>query len=193
MYKFEDGITLKDLENTNYIPSITVTIPMEDIYSRAVANIIDNLQKSIDNIKTNAKVLPPWSKPEPFKESLTGATSKMGVYKIFHCDRDANELEAWQTGYELDDLTLMSIGCGIIANRKGRHKAIFLNDGKPTTSAVSASSSQTATKMYNHDPNLDNWYFSWCDVGNKELSHEYESVLIHQLKPKFNDISMAGR
>ena len=45
MYKFEDGITLKDLENTNYIPSITVTIPMEDIYSRAVANIIDNLQK----------------------------------------------------------------------------------------------------------------------------------------------------
>ena len=177
-YNIEDFMGL----DHNHIPSVSGVL-MKDIYSKAVGNIIDNLQKSIDNIRTNAKVLPLWSKPEPFKESLSGASKATGVYKIFHRNRD--------TG----DLKLMSIGWGNIGTRKARHKSVFLNDGKTVISekTSSASGSQTAMKMHNHDPNLDNWYFSWCDVGNRELSHEYESVLIHQLKPEFNNLSMAGR
>jgi hypothetical protein len=47
--------------------------------------------------------------------------------------------------------------------------------------------------MYKFDSNIDNWLFSWCDVGNKYLAGSYEYFLQKKYSPQFNKLEMAGK
>ena len=121
---------------------------------------------------------------DPFPISMNSPTplshkgkKRHGVYKISHID----DLE-----------TALVIGEGVIINRKCRHTFIFENKGKSVLhTGGSSSGCQTAAKMYNHDPEIDNWYMSWCELP-KTISVKYEVVLIRELKPEFNLQCMAG-
>ena len=53
--------------------------------------------------------------------------------------------------------------------------------------------SALAGYMYKFDSNIDNWLFSWCDVGNKYLAASYEYFLQKKFNPQFNKLEMAGK
>ena len=100
-----------------------------------------------------------------------------GVYKIYHKD---------------DLTTPVVIGEGVVGTRKGRHVTVMRNGGKSKTHENGSSSPcSTATKMYKYDSTLTNYFFQWCELP-KSVTPHYETVLIQQLKPVFNDPKMAG-
>tara|TARA_R110002012_G_scaffold69495_3_gene179926 strand:+ start:1142 stop:1588 length:447 start_codon:yes stop_codon:yes gene_type:complete len=110
------------------------------------------------------------------KRSPIPLGEKTGVYKIYHKEQDEP----------------MVIGEGVLVRRKGRHVSVFNNKGIAIAhSGGSSSPCSTATKMYQYDSNIDNWFFSWCELP-KTISTKYETILIRKLKPKFNLQSMAG-
>ena len=130
---------------------------------------------------------PQWSKPKPlFKkkhrkkvfESFGIPTGTIGVYRIIY--KPTNET--------------MSIGCGSIGSRLSRHRSVFLNKGKDIShKSGTTSGSATGGHMYKYDRKRSNWLFSWCDIGNKGLSEQYEVGLQEHEKPPFNKLSMAGK
>jgi hypothetical protein len=106
-----------------------------------------------------------------------GGKGKTGVYKIYHKD---------------DLTTPMVIGEGNVGNRKGRHVTVMRNGGKSKTHERGSSSPcSTAQKMYKFDNTLANYFFQWCELP-KSITPYYETILIQQLKPVFNDPKMAG-
>ena len=151
---------------------------MRKIYKQVVETKILDLKLQIKKMKLLEDVIPKWSKKIPINHpSEDGISKAIGVYKVFH----------GPTG------RLMSIGQGNIANRRQRHISIFKNKGDSIIWESGASEgSQTASKMYKFDKNINNWLFSWCDCANKQIAIELENHLIRKLKPKFNLQSMAG-
>ena len=151
---------------------------MKKIYTQVVETKILDLKLQIKKMKLLKDVIPKWSKKIPIDSPHSGGIAKaIGVYKVFH----------GPTGQ------LMSIGQGNISSRRGRHISIFKNKGDSIMWESGASEgSQTASKMYKFDKNINNWLFSWCDCANKQIAIELENHLIRKLKPKFNLQSMAG-
>jgi len=135
-----------------------------------------------ENLRANEELkkqtAPSWV--EPFnitKRSPVALKRKTGVYKIFHAK---------------DFSKAMVIGEGVVAGRKSRHVSVFKNKGISIPhEGGSSSPCSTASKMYQYDSNIDNWYFSWCELP-KSISTKYEATLIKVLKPAFNLPSMAG-
>ena len=162
-----------------------------NILQEAINNQFQKLYEQEDRLKefrSNNRVDDDlvWSEPRKlFKkkhgkknfEPLGVPTSTIGVYRII---------------YEPTGET-MSIGCGVVSNRIGRHRNVFLNKGKFQSHNNSSSNSQTAFYMYQHDTHRKNWLFSWCSIGNKSLAEEYEDLLIKTEKPLFNNESMGGK
>ena len=152
------------------------------IYQRAIAKSIQDLSESIGQIKLLSEYPPKWAKPIPMFEK-TGKvyrngipTATIGVYKIMH------------------NKTVMYIGVGNnITGRISRHRDVFLNDGRDVKNPGGSTNPSTAAQnMYKYDTNKDNWYFSWCAIGNRKLSGIYETLLMEEYNPKFNDKSLAG-
>jgi len=153
---------------------------MDKIYQKSINIRIQKLSEHIGELKLRSEMEPIWSTPIAIDERLpsgAGITKKMGVYQIIH--KPTN--------------TIMSIGKGNLGDRRARHKRVFLNKGRPIENESSTSDSSTARKMYQHDTNLDNWLFSWCEVGNEELALEYEIQLQAYYNPEFNDQTLAGK
>ena len=156
------------------------------IYQEAINNKIQYHSEQIGRIKELSNREPVWSEPrklfkkkpgkinfEPFR--VPGGT--IGVYRII---------------YE-PTMETLSIGCGIVSSRLYRHRLVFLNKGKDVSNpGGTTNGSATAGHMYKHDTHKKNWVFSWCDIGNKSLSEEYEDLLIKLEKPLFNKESMGG-
>ena len=159
---------------------------MNILYQEAVNNRIQYHSKQINKIKKLNDSKPVWSEPKKLFKRKHGKsrfepfgipTGTMGVYRII---------------YEPTGET-MSIGCGVIPNRLYRHRLVFLNKGKDVSNpGGTTNGSATAGHMYKHDTHKKNWVFSWCDIGNKSLSEEYEDLLIKLEKPLFNKESMGG-
>ena len=151
---------------------------MKKIYTQVVETKILDLKLQIKKMKLLKDVIPKWSKKIPIGSPHSGGIAKaIGVYKVFY----------GPTGQ------LMSIGQGNISSRRSRHISIFKNKGESIMGESGASEgSQTASKMYKFDKNINNWLFSWCDCANKQIAIELENHLITKLKPKFNLQSMAG-
>ena len=155
-----------------------------DLFKKAVEMQISENLKSIKEL--NSMPNPVWIEPYPIagrsSVPLTYMLSgkqiwKTGVYKIFH----------WNN---FD--TPMVIGQGNIVDRQQKHRLIFRNKGSSVIySGGSSSGCQTATKMYQYDTDIDNWYLSWCELP-KNIMEKYEAILIKELKPKFNADFMAG-
>tara|TARA_A100001515_G_scaffold3244_1_gene3237 strand:- start:2123 stop:2623 length:501 start_codon:yes stop_codon:yes gene_type:complete len=154
------------------------SVEMDDLpaYKRAVEKKIRELEISRDNLIKLKNKEPIWSEPVPL-DTAKVPSSTIGVYKIIHKPSEK----------------VMSIGQGNVGNRKGRHKSVFLNDGRDIThKGGTTSGSVTAQKMYRHDNDLSNWYFSFCSVGEKTLANAFESELQKKFKPPFNALHMGG-
>ena len=152
---------------------------MESIYNKVIQSKLLELKLEIKNIKLLSKTIPKFTKPISFESPHNGGISKaIGVYKIIYAP----------TG------VVMSIGQGNIGKRKDRHLQIFRNKGLSVLnkSSGASSGSQSGSKMYKFDSNIDNWLFSWCDCGNKNIASELEIRLIAKYKPEFNLETMAG-
>ena len=84
---------------------------------------------------------------------------------------------------------LLFPGDHIIDNRPG----FGIRNESGIAKAISPSGSATGGHMYKYDRKRSNWLFSWCDIGNKGLSEQYEVGLQEHEKPPFNKLSMAGK
>ena len=159
---------------------------MDTIYQEAINNRIQYHSEQVGRMKELNNIKPVWSEPRKLFKRKHGKlrfepfgipTNTMGVYRII---------------YEPTGET-MSIGCGVIPSRLLRHRLVFLNKGKDVSNpGGTTNGSATAGHMYKHDTHKKNWVFSWCDIGNKSLSEEYEDLLIKLEKPLFNKESMGG-
>ena len=157
------------------------------IYQEAINNQIQYHSEQIDRIKELNKN-PVWSEPRKLFKKKHGKTNfepfgvsgrTIGVYRII---------------YEPTGET-MSIGCGVVSNRLGRHRNVFLNKGKDISYSVSGTTTGSATggHMYKFDTYRKNWLFSWCSISNRSLANECEDLLIKTEKPLFNNESMGGK
>lgn len=118
-----------------------------------------------------------WTKAKCINQVHKG-TGAIGVYKIIH--RPSNKV--------------MSIGQGNIGARKARHLGVFRNKGQTLISKNGKpSGSVTGQKMYEFDPNENNWDFSLLAVGNKGFSCLIEQDLQSRLRPAFNADHMGGK
>ena len=156
---------------------------MDKYYNTAVNNVIQKLSESLGRIKELSMNQPIWSEIAPINSPSPRIenhpiTYAIGVYKIIY----------------KPTMEVMSIGCGNVSARKSRHMGVFKNDGKTIISLNgSPSGSMTGIHMYKYDKDINNWLCQWCDVGNKELSEMYETILQQQENPSFNNESMAGK
>ena len=145
-------------------------------YNRAIDKKEKEIKESLVNLGKERNKKPVWSLPKPIEVAKV-PSGTIGVYKIIHRPTDE----------------VMSIGQGNVGNRKGRHKSVFLNDGKDIThKGGTTSGSVTAQKMYRHDNDLSNWYFSYCSMGEKTLANAFEDELQQDLRPPFNALHMGG-
>jgi len=158
---------------------------MDTIYQEARNNRIQHHSEEIGRIKELNKN-PVWSEPRKlFKK-------KPGVIKFDRLGVSAVTIGVYRIIYE-PTMETMSIGCGWVGQRLTRHRNIFLNKGLDYLSpGGSSNGSATAGHMYKYDSNRKNWSFSWCDIGNKSLSEEYEKLLQETEEPLFNNLSMGG-
>lgn len=154
---------------------------MKKIYNEVIESKILDLKFQIKQMKLLSNIIPKWSKPIPINEQHSkhsnGITKAIGVYKIIHAPTNK----------------LMAIGQGNVSARRTRHLQIFKNKGLAVTyKNGGADQSQTGSKMYRFDRNINNWLFTWCDCSNKQIAIELEHKLINKLKPAFNLETMAG-
>ena len=150
-------------------------------YQMACERTIKELEESIVRIKERT-VAPNWTTPQPLTEKLRLVGKSKGCYRVIHRPDDGSE------EYIFD------IGEGVISARRYRLIEIFNNHGeaKISPTAKVATDSSPAKKMYKRDPNINNWYFSWCKTGDKHLAVGFEKVLIARIQPDGNTQHMAG-
>ena len=159
---------------------------VDKIYQEAVNNRIQYHSEHVGRIKELGNRNPEWSEPRKLFKKKHGKT------RFEPCGVPTGTIGVYRIIYEPTGET-MSIGCGVVSNRIGRHRNVFLNKGKFQSHNNSSSNSQTAFYMYQHDTHRKNWMFSWCSIGNKSLAEEYEDLLIKTEKPLFNNESMGGK
>jgi hypothetical protein len=156
---------------------------MNRLYNESVNNVLQKLSENIGRIKELSNNLPEWTEPHPITEPSpkskgVSVSNGLGVYRIIH----------------EPTMEVMSIGCGNIGARKGRHKSVHQNKGKTLISENgSPSPSMTGMHMYKHDTDIGNWLFQWTHIGNKSLAEQYEILLQESEKPLFNSLYMAGK
>ena len=151
-------------------------------YQRAITKTIQALSESIGQVKLLSEYQPKWSKRIPmfkktgkrYKNGIPTGTT--GVYKIMYKKK------------------VMYIGVGqSISSRISRHRKVFLNDGKDVQNPGGTTNpSAVAQNMYKYDSNKDYWYYSWCEISNRDLAGYYETLLMEEYNPIFNDESLGG-
>jgi hypothetical protein len=138
------------------------------------------LRERIKNLKRLPDVLR-WSPIVPMDEqtawtaSATDGPNVIGVYRFIYGPTER----------------IMYVGEGRIKQRKNTHVKVYRNHGKSCTDRrlLWRTDSIAAGKMYEYDPDISNWYFSWVETGCKRLAEWLEDKEIKRLKPEFNDLS----
>ena len=160
-------------------------IYQQSVFQKAVSNKVESISKDLENTKALAGQEPTWSIPDKITNKSKGICG-IGVYKIYHRDLLEDDIPSY-------------IGQGAVSGRKGNHLHVFRYKGKAGLSEKalllfqnSQTKSHAACKMHDYDPEIDNWYFSFCIVGNKSVASEYENLLIKSQEPEFNNPSMSG-
>ena len=153
---------------------------------------VQSLTEERAEVKNLLNFIPEWSEPKPIilmtKGDISicrqsGSRKIKGVYKIIY-----------KPFYEAEDGSpyVMYIGQGNVSQRCRRHTSVFKNKGKGLQHANSSSASQGAVHMYEFDDDIDNWLFSYCNIGVKSLCSKYEEALVKEEEPEFNNSSMSG-
>jgi hypothetical protein len=160
---------------------------MNNIFQDSITELQYRLTTDLAKITMMKNSEPEWSEPKPLFKKKHGKKmfepfgvirGTIGVYRIIY----------------KPTMETVSIGCGVITGRLGRHRSVFLNKGKDIShKSGTTSPSATAGHMYKYDTHRKNWLFSWCSIENKLLAEEYELQLQKMETPLFNDLSMAGK
>jgi hypothetical protein len=155
---------------------------MDKLFNNTAANQIHLLYLEMVEIEKLLNLTPEWSEPKPIDTNQKFGGKIKGVYKIIY-----------KPFYEAEDGSpyVMYIGQGNVNERHSRHKSVFKN-GKNLLHANSSSGSQAAVKMHEFDDDIDNWLFSYCNIGVKSLCSKYEKALQNEENPEFNNSSMNG-
>ena len=149
----------------------------DNLFKKSVANTIENLAKELEQAKLLINHNPEWSTPIKFSERMAMGSNGIGLYKIIH----------------KDGMITMYVGQGRISARRGCHKLVFKNKGKIIIGKTNSwTKSEAASKMYEYDTDIENWFFSFCVLHDKAVSKEYETILIDTEEPLFNSEYMAG-
>jgi len=167
-------------------------IYQQSMFQKAVSNKVESISKDLENAKALAGQEPTWSIPDKIANKSKGIRTNfinsygIGVYKIYHKDLLEDDIPSY-------------IGQGNVSDRKATHLYVFRNKGKAELSEKalmifnnSKTKSHVACKMHDYDPEIDNWYFSFCTIGNKSVAGEYEDLLIKSQEPEFNSLFMSG-
>jgi len=160
---------------------------MDRIYLEAVNKRIQHHSEEIGRIKQLGNVEPIWSESRKLFKRKQGAaryapfgvpSGTVGVYRLIH-------EPTGETTY---------IGNGVIADRLGRHRLVFNNKGRDVKNPGGTTNGSAAGQhMYKYDTYSKNWFFSWCDIGNKSLAEQYEDLLIKLERPIFNNECLGGK
>ena len=150
------------------------------LFKKSVANTIEKQVKELEQSKLLINHNPEWFTIK-FTEKMPGVKGNsidgIGVYKIMH----------------KDDMITMYVGQGRISARRGCHKLVFKNKGKIIIGKTNSwTKSEAASKMYEYDTDIENWFFSFCVLHDKAVSQEYEKILIEDEEPLFNNLAMSG-
>jgi hypothetical protein len=160
---------------------------MDKIYLEAVNKKIQFHSEEIGRIKELSNREPIWSEPRKLFKKKHGKK----VYEPFGVP--SGTIGVYRIIYEPTDET-MAIGCGVVSPRLARHRNVFNNKGKDIMNPGGTSNgSAVGGHMYKYDTHSKNWFFMWCNVGNKSLAEEYEDLLIKLEKPMFNSEHMGGK
>ena len=154
-------------------------ITNDKLFKDAVANTIENLAKELAQAKLLINHNPEWSTPIKLSERIKQGSGGIGVYKIYHKDWIAEDVALY-------------IGQGSVSDRKSTHALVFRNKGKAVPCKHSDTKSPVASKMYEYDTDIENWFFSFCVFDNKPVASEYEKILIKNEEPLFNNLAMSG-
>ena len=154
-------------------------ITNDKLFKKAVANTIENLAKDLAEAKLLINHNPEWSTPIKLSERIKWGSGGIGVYKIYHKDWIAEDVALY-------------IGQGSVSDRKSTHALVFRNKGKAVPCKHSDTKSPVASKMYEYDTDIENWFFSFCVFDNKPVASEYEKILIETEEPEFNSEYMSG-
>ena len=157
---------------------------MDKIWKRAFFNEHKKAQQQIVILENEyGDFNPKWTEPAALtskvKPGPRGFTMQgLGVYNIIYGPTEI----------------VMYTGQGVVSHRKSAHKMIFKNEGKVIVhGGGTRTDSPVARKMFDYDPNLDNWLHQYCLIDNKQLCAAYETELIDQMSPEFNCETMAGK
>ena len=158
----------------------------DKLFQDIVIEQIQSLTEETTKVKNKVNFTPEWSEPKPIDTNQKfGGQSKgriKGVYKIIY-----------KPFYEDGLPCVMYVGQGNVSQRCSRHKHVFKNNGKDLVSPNGhVSASQAGKKMYIFDDDIDNWLFSYCNIGVKSLCSKYEEALVKEEEPEFNNSSMSG-
>lgn len=120
-----------------------------------------------------------WSDDIPFvKRPKLSKSTVLGVYRITHIPTN----------------TPKYVGQGVISQRHRTHRDVFLNDGKRLEK--SDKGSHAAAKMFEFDPDINNWSFACIEIDEKSLVQTYEDECIAHcdtIKNGFNGKGMSGK
>ena len=120
-----------------------------------------------------------WSKPFAFSGKRDGVPGKHGVYRINYIPEDSITKYIGQTS---------NVGA-----RRNNHRSIYENKGQPILYVNSSKDSDVARKMYDYDPDIDNWEFQYSFIPNKILCQKFEYLCISDEEPEFNNKKNAGK
>tara|TARA_R110001592_G_scaffold311383_1_gene586238 strand:- start:6 stop:500 length:495 start_codon:yes stop_codon:yes gene_type:complete len=162
---------------------------MDKLFNNTAKNLIHLLCQEMIEIENLLNHTPKWSEPRPINDNQEFGGKFKGVYKIIY--RPYYETETFKELSKYGLPYVMYIGQGNVNERHARHKSVFKN-GKNLLHAKSSSGSQAAVKMHEFDDDIDNWLFSYCNIGVKSLCSKYEKALQNEENPEFNNSSMNG-
>jgi hypothetical protein len=121
----------------------------------SIGETVNNLRKEIVLCEQLKNMEYHWSNLIPFESGLYPKSNTLGVYGIFY----------------IPDGRFLYFGQGIMRQRLINHASPFFGTG---------TKSEIGRKMYDHDPNLANWSFSYVTINSKSVAKEYETnCMIH--------------
>lgn len=142
---------------------------MDIIYESVIDDMMLEVEYMLDRLRQRKMFPPKWTDYQPIGDPMTG-TNVNGVYKILYKPEER----------------VYYIGQGKIGARKTAHNAAF-REGVAENEI-----GKVSRCMYEKDPNMDNWHFSFCDAYEKSIASQYEARLIALEDPEFNSQHMAG-
>jgi hypothetical protein len=187
--------------------SYRVCVPNIPIWYVVEKKIVNEVSNTVDTVK---EILSKTSDDRIIQESIVQSKINMTKSLQFLDNVNSDDIE-WSDSYNLtDNIRGISNTIGVyafiykptneivyigysknISNRKAKHLTSF-RVGGASVNEKSYFKSILGVKMFEFDPNIENYSFKYMSVGDEILAKVIEDKLISNYKPKFNATYMGG-